>query len=399
MRITILTLTYPPEPAEQIHELAKYFLSQNHDVTIITCLPSYPKGKIYKGFRFKFFQINYVDGIKIIRVLVFPSQSPNIFHRLLYYSTFALSTIIPVICTKTDIFVLYHPPPSVIVPIFIRNLFKKTKFVYWINDMWPETLEVVGLKKSFVNIINKIHSYIYSKAKGIIVLSDGFKENLIKKGVLKNKIKVIHNWVNANEFRTTKSSNYIYSKYDIDKNNFHIMYAGSQGKMQELNVLINSFKYLKNFSNIKLILLGTGTEHQKLKKLVLDEKLNSQVHMLGRVPSEDLPYLYNISDVMIIHLKPLKINNITIPHKIYGYMAAKKPIIGAISGAGANEILNSNCGYVCNPGKPNIISELILKMYNLSEEERKNLGLNGYDFIKHNRSITTQGYSFLNILK
>ena len=65
----------------------------------------------------------------------------------------------------------------------------------------------------------------------------------------------------------------------------------------------------------------------------------------------------------------------------------------------ANEILNSNCGYVCKPGKPSIISELILKMYNLSQEERKNLGLNGYNFIKHNRSIATQGYSFLNILK
>ena len=67
MNITFVTLTYPPEPAEQIHDLAKYFVKNNHTVNIITCLPSYPYGKIYKKFRNKLFDVKYVDGVKIIR--------------------------------------------------------------------------------------------------------------------------------------------------------------------------------------------------------------------------------------------------------------------------------------------------------------------------------------------
>ncbi len=398
MNITFVTLTYPPEPAEQIHDLAKYLVKNNHTVNIITCLPSYPYGKIYKKFRNKLFDVKYVDGVKIIRVLVFPSQSPRIIHRMLYYMTFAISTIIPVISTKTDIFIAYHPPPSVIIPIIIKNFFRKTKFIYWINDMWPETLEVLKLSPLISKTLNKIHAFIYSKAMRIVVLSEGFKQNLKTKGVSEDKIEVIHNWINLNEFKIQKSNNDIYSKYNIKKNNFHIVYAGSQGKMQQLEVLIRAFKNLESYPNIKFLLLGTGTEHENLKKIIKLEKLNHKVFMLGRVPTLDLPYLYNIADAMIIHLKSLEINNSTIPHKIYGYMAAKKPIIGAITGDAANEIKRSNSGYTCDPGSPKKVSDIILKMYNHSNQERKSFGINGYNFVKQNRSINNQGYKFKNIL-
>ena len=289
--------------------------------------------------------------------------------------TFAISTIIPVISTKTDIFIAYHPPPSVIIPIIIKNFFSKTKFIYWINDMWPETLEVLKLSPLISKTLHKIHAYIYSKAMRIVVLSEGFKQNLKTKGVSEDKIEVIHNWINLNEFKIQKSNNDIYSKYNIKKNNFHIVYAGSQGKMQQLEVLIRAFKNLESYPNIKFLLLGTGTEHENLKKIIKLEKLNHKVFMLGRVPTLDLPYLYNIADAMIIHLKSLEINNSTIPHKIYGYMAAKKPIIGAIKGDAANEIKRSNSGYTCDPGSPKKVSDIILKMYNHSNQERKSFEL------------------------
>jgi len=232
----------------------------------------------------------------------------------------------------------------------------------------------------------------------VVVLSEGFKQNLKIKGVLEDKVEVIHNWTNLNEFKIEKINNDIYSKYNINKNNFHIVYAGSQGKMQQLEVLIRSFKNLKSHPNIKFILLGTGTEHDNLKKIIKNEKLNEKVFMLGRVPKEDLPYLYDISDAMIIHLKSFKINNSTIPHKIYGYMAAKKPIIGAIMGDAANEIKKSNSGYTCDPGSSKKVSDLILKIYNHSNEERKSFGINGYNFVKQNRNINIQGSKFQNIL-
>ncbi len=397
MKITILTLTYPPEPADQIHELATYLRRNDLDITIITCLPSYPKGKIYKNYRRKLYTVELIDDIKIIRVPVFPSQSYNIFHRSLYYLTYGISSVLPVLLTKTDIFIAYQPPPTSILPILFKSIFEKTKFIYWINDMWPETLTVRRLPKIPLLIYSYLQNIIYKKASKIIVLSDGFKSNLISKYVNRYKICIIHNWVQVAKYSQVINNECMFDKYMIKKDLFTITYAGSQGVMQQLEVIINSIDYL-DVQKIQFIFLGIGTEHKKLKQLAKSKKNSDKILFLGRVSKSDMFSLYNISDAMIIHLRDLEINTVTIPHKIYGYMASGKPIVAGLKGDAAYEIELSKTGYIFKVGDSVDLSNKIKKLLKLKYNDRRNMGLNGLNFVKKNRSITSQGSKFLKVL-
>jgi glycosyltransferase involved in cell wall biosynthesis len=265
MRAVLITLTYPPEPASQLHDLLKDLkVSYNVDSCIITSVPSYPIGKVYKGYK-NSFSVETVSDLTVYRGPIFPSQSKNIFHRGLFYLSNLLSSISILFFRKKfkdEIFIVYQPPISSFLAFFFFNLFFKRKFIFWINDMWPETLVNFGIKNKFILfIIDSIYKNIYFTASKIVVLSPGFKNILLKKGIHEKKIEIIYNW---------NSSNYMPPYKTNSAEGFKMIYAGNLGKFQKLDVAIFAIHKLRlEGFKISFDIYGTGTEFEYLNKILI----------------------------------------------------------------------------------------------------------------------------------
>lgn len=396
MRVVLITLTYPPEPANQLHELLTH-LKSSHGIntSVITSVPSYPIGKVYRGYRNRF-SIDEISEVKIFRGPIFPSQSKNLLHRGLFYFSNFLSTICILFyrkSSKKEVFIVYQPPVSSFLAFFIFSIFFKRKYIFWINDMWPETLINYGLTNRYViKVINIIYNHIYKNASKIIVLSEGFKQLMIEKGVDESKLAIVYNWYSG--------ENHLCFNKKKESEKFKLTYAGNLGKFQKLSTIINVVNEVINLGyGVELDIYGYGTEYDLLKGHVNQIGLDSNIILHGRIDSSEVPLRLANSDALFVQLIPNDLFSRTIPHKIYEYMAASKPILAGISGDAAKEIITANCGIVCEPDSIDSLRDGLIRLINMSITEREQLGSNGHAFVFNHRNGKQAALEFNNIIQ
>ena len=389
MKISIITLTFPPEPAQHILDLAIKLSKKGHNVTVLTSLPSYPYGHIYRDYKNKIFLIEYYENVKIVRVPVIPSHSKSFLKRGIYYLTNCFFTLCYEILTfhTADIVIVYHPPLTTAFSGIFLKWIRGASFILWIHDMWPETLEVGGIKSKWaLNLIGRFAEFFYKCASKIIVLSNGFKKNLIDKGIPSDKIEVIPNWANPDEYPMISYVPATAQKLGMPPGCFYVLYAGNLGEMQGLDAVIKAMLCLTHLQKIHLVFLGTGSCYNDLVALTDELGLEKQIKFFGRVSQKEVPTYYSLADVLLIHIKDNPLFRITIPHKIYEYMMVGKPIVAAIKGDALEEVINAKAGIACEPENPRSIANVIEKFYNMTPKERINIGINAKMFLLRHRT-------------
>src|SRR5438445_13644425 len=174
MRILILTQNYVPEPDTKMHVLGRALHLRGHAITVITGYPNYPEGRIYSGYRQRVWHTEVLDGVRIVRVPLYPDHSRSAVRRSLNYLSFAVSAsmIGPVACGPADVMLVYHPPVTLAVPAFLIHTLRGVPFVYEIQDMWPETLKATGMISNGVVLgaLNTMGAFAYKHASAMTVI-------------------------------------------------------------------------------------------------------------------------------------------------------------------------------------------------------------------------------------
>lgn len=379
MRILILTQWYPPEPGLLQQELAQTLMAFGHQVTVLTGFPNFPSGQLYPGYRLKPLQKETIAGVSVVRVPLYPEHSRSGIKRAINYLSFALSSAILGwgVVSRPDVMFVYHPPLTIGIPAYILSRLWRIPFVYQVQDMWPETLSATGMlnNNSVLKIVGRFAEWIYEKAAAICVISPGFRENLIGKGVPEDKINVISNWVDPDAYYATDPDSVLATELGIN-NRFNVMFAGIIGAAQGLEVVLEAARLLRHLKNIQFVLVGDGIALDGLKKMTNKLNLNN-VLFLGRYPQACMPGLYALADVLLVHLKDDPLFSITIPHKTLTYMASGKPILAAVSGDTANAVTQAGAGIACPPSDPEALAEAVRKLYHLERAELQRMGING----------------------
>ena len=401
MKILILTLTYPPEPAEHIHDLAKHLAKGPHTVTVLTSIPSYPFGNTYTEYRNRFWAVEIQDNVRIVRLPVFPSHSKSLFSRSLYYISNAISITAYALLSgrNFDVALLYHPPLTIAIPGILLRILYRMPLICWVQDLWPETIEAQTGRTFITHQIERMANYVYRKSDRIIVISSGFKEHLRRKGADSKKIRVVHNWADPDLFFPLSASSDVFRSYNLDSADFHVFYAGNLGMMQHLETVVVAAGLLKDLGDLKIVFMGTGVRVNDLKEMVHKLELQDKVHFLGRVPQEEVNRCYALADAFIVHIKDLPLNRITIPHKIYGYMLASKPVVAAIRGEARDEIIAAGAGIGCNPQDAASIAAAIRELYQTPRRTREDMGRAGRDFVLRERTIGRLSESFEEVFR
>ena len=366
-------------------------MTDTFDITVICVVPSY-SGIIYEKYKTKRIYKEEHNGIKIIRVRVPEFQKSNKISRiknLLAYFFNSLLTTLKI--EKQDyIYTISQPPILGGVLGVLGKWLKGGKLIYNIQDFNPEQTMAVGYSKNklLLNIVMSVDKFSCKKADKVIVVGRDMQETLRNrfnnKKVPKNVF--INNWINEKEIYPLEQNHprvmEFKEKYNL-KDKFIIMYSGNIGLYYDLENIIKVIGEFKDRDDVVFAFVGDGTVKDKVEAYVKENNL-SNVTFIPYQDKSDLIYSLNAADIhWVVNAKGIK--GVSVPSKLYGVMAAGKPVLGVLDeGSEARLIVEDcNCGVCIEPGNYKEISNNIEYILN-NKEEIKALGLNGRQYLESN---------------
>lgn len=378
MRIVLLTQYFPPEPTQLYGELAVGLRELGHEVVVVTGYPNWPSGRIYPGYRNRLRQWDEHCGVPVLRLKTFADHSTSKLRRVMNLFSLASS------------FALLGPwlvrRPSCVHVVQLATLCASARLVggLWrapltleIQDLWPETLLSTGMVTSrrALAAVGRLCDATYRWARRIRVISPGFRENLIAKGVPACKIEVIENWVDTGFYRPERPDPALAERLGM-AGRFNVLYAGNIGLMQSLGTLLDAAALLRDRPDIQLCLAGDGVERESLQRRAQEEGL-ANVRFLGSFPTAEMTPIYALADALVVHLRRDPLAAITIPHKVQSYLAVGKPIVCALEGDPRAIVEQAGAGVACPPEDPEAMAEAIRRLAELPEADRLAMGARG----------------------
>jgi glycosyltransferase involved in cell wall biosynthesis len=395
MRLLFLTQWFDPEPGHfRGLPLARALQDRGHDVTVITGYPNYPGGKIYSGYRQRPFFSEVMDGVTVHRVPLFPSHGSSAIGRVLNYTSFtlSLSTLGLVRAPKTDICYVYHPPPTIGFAAMLHKALRRTRFVYHIADMWPESVIESGMlrrgraSKVIAGAINAWCRLVYAQADAITVLSPGFKRMLVQRGVPAEKVRVVYNWSDDSALAPMERDETLAVGLGM-ADRFNVVYAGNFGPLQNLQTLIDAANRLRDLPNIQIVLAGSGQMEESLKQHATRTGAEN-VRFLPRRPQTEMAAVNALADVLYISLRDKRFLRATIPGKTQVVLASGVPALVAARGDAADLVQSSGGGVACASEDPEEIAASVRTLYAMSADERKAMGERGRQFYLTHLSLS-----------
>lgn len=361
----------------RINDMCKEWINRGYEVTVVTGIPNYPQGKFFKGYDFwKKRKENY-EGINIIRLPIIPRGNSALM-LILNYISFVISGGIWSFFSKlkpTNVFIFEVSPMTQALPGIWFAKKKKIPCFLYVQDLWPENVEIVtGIKNKYIlNLIGKMVDYIYQGSTKIFTTSNSFVVAISKRGVPTNKLKFWPQY--AEEFYKVVEDKKIYKEKDI----ISFVFTGNIGNAQGLDVLPKiavEIKKLNLKKEIKFTLVGDGRYKSELTNLVKMSGVDDMFTFVDKQPAEAIPKILAEHDVAILTLANSRLFSMTIPAKLQSYMACGMPVLASVEGECASIIKESLCGLSSSPDDIDSMINNIIQFVNLSSEELDEMSIN-----------------------
>ena len=394
MKLLFLTDNFPPEvnaPATRTFEHCREWAKSGIDVTVITCFPNFPEGKLFKGYKNRLYKIEETEGIKVVRVFTYITANEGFLKRTIDYISFGVAAFIAGLFITTDLIIATSP--QFFAAVWARRLafVKRKPWVMEVRDLWPETIKTVGaMKDNFViRYLEKQEMRLYNSASHIITVTDTFKERISERGIKPDKISVVKNGANHSLYTLRNKNQKILSELVLD-NKFIVGFIGTLGMAHKLDFIIEASEKIKDPS-IHFLFVGAGAEKKNLEKLVQKKKVKNAT-LLGMISKEAVPEYLSILDVSLITLKKCETFKTVIPSKIFESSAMGKPILLGVDGEARRMIESYPAGLYFEPENEN---DFLEKLYKIKMDKDLYLNLTrgckqlaeDYDRVKLARSM------------
>jgi len=369
MRILVVSQYFYPEDFK-VNDIAFDFVKRGHDVTVFTAKPNYPHGKFYKGYSFFGQSEEIINGVKVIRIPIFPRFDSSGKFLILNYLSFIFFSYVFKYRVKGDYDLIFSHLPSPLIAALPAIWFKKklkAKLYIWVLDLWPESVQAnSSIKGGFIiTNLNKVIKYIYDSTDVILISSRVFRNSILEKGIDSGKtITYFPNWAED-----------VFSNPIIDTaglpdfpEGFNVLFAGNIGDSQDFESILEAAKITQN-EGINWILVGDGRKVGWIKSEIEKHSI-ANVYMLGRHPLAMMPAFFKMADVMLVSLKDSPTFSLTVPAKVQACMASSKIILGMFNGEGQQIINESGSGYAVNAGDFQGLSQKAKSIKGLSNAQR-----------------------------
>lgn len=378
MRILVVSQYFWPENF-RINDLVAELAARGHQVTVLTGKPNYPDGWIFEEFRLNSEKYNAYSGAKVVRVPLIPRGSGGS-RLVLNYLSFAFSAALlgPLRLwgQKFDTIFVYEPSPITVgLPAIALRFFKKAPVAFWVLDLWPETLEAMGVVRSkwMMSVVDRLVKFIYRRCDVILAQSEGFISRIARHVPANTRILYFPSWAeNAFPISQAEAAPEVERKPQL----FNVLFAGNIGEAQDFPSILNAALTLRD-KKVRWLIVGDGRKAAWLQREVTRLGLKDSVVLLGRVPLERMPSFYKHAQALLVALEPKPVFSLTIPAKVQSYLACGIPILAMIDGEGADLIRRSGAGLVCRAGDSIGLAENTLRMAKMPAQMLADMGANG----------------------
>lgn len=365
-RILFLCQQYPPEEIGmwQVHELTAGLVERGHEVTAITGLPHYGKGRIYEGYRGRLWMREPMDGVDVLRTWLYATPNKGTLARIATYFSFCATALAAGLmrCRRPDVVYTWLPPlPLGVVGVFLAKA-KGAKHVLHVQDIYPRGAVELGVLTNprVIRFFEAMERWVYRNAHHIIVIAEGFREDLAGKGVPTERLSVVPNWSDPDAIRPGPKENEFRALADPG-DRMLVVYSGGLTHNSYLDTLLEAAALLKS-EPFMFLVVGEGVHKERLVQKARDLELNN-MRFLPFQPASRYPDTLRAADVMVVTLHP-RASLISLPSKIYKQMAAGRPMLTiAPSGSDlARTIREAGCGIVVEPDDSSGVADALRYM-------------------------------------
>ena len=369
MHILFLTDNFPPEvnaPASRTHEHCRLWVAAGHRVTVITCAPNFPKGRVFDGYRNAWRQEATMDGIRVIRVWSYITANEGFTRRVLDYLSFmATATLAGLGVPKVDIVVGTSPQFFTACAAHAVGLLKRRPWVFELRDLWPESIKAVGAMQDSTAIrwLEKLELFLYRHARRIVSVTQSFKRTLVGRGIDSNKIDVVTNGVDITRFSPRPKDAELTHRLGLD-GKFVAGYIGTHGMAHALETLLEAADQLRTHpdgADIRLLLLGDGARKADLQAQAQRLGLDNVV-FVDTVAKDEVARYWSLLDVSMIHLRRTELFTTVIPSKLFECMGMGIPVLHGVAGESADIVRQEGVGEIFEPESADQLVASLLRL-------------------------------------
>jgi len=408
MKILYISQYFYPEmgaAAARVLEISRYWAALGHEVTVLTCFPNYPDGKIYDGYRDKKWRpylTETIDGVGVIRLLTYPTHLRSSARRgLNYMSSLAAASIAVPFLKKNDVVIGTSPPLFMGLPALFYSRLRGIPFVFEVRDLWPEVISAVGVgeKDSFTyKVFDRTASLLYDKSDLVVALTESFRETMInERGVPGDKITVIENAVDTDFFKPgpLKPGELVGLGLE-DK--FVVSYVGTIGFTHGVEIALEAAEELRSrIPELVFLFVGDGSDKERLMKIKEEKKLDNVI-FAGKQPKEKIPGFLNASAASLVLSTGDPLFRKTIFAKVFEPMACGNPVIVGAEGETRKIVERARSGIGFQPGSVKGLVDAVTTLYE-NPAMREEFGHNGRKFVEEEFSREKKAADYLLALK
>ncbi|MHC8508095.1 MAG: glycosyltransferase family 4 protein [Rhodospirillales bacterium] len=367
MNILFLTENFPPETnaaATRVYERAVYWAKWGHNVTVITCHPNFPEGRLYDGWPNPWTSRAVMDGINVVRVKTFIAANRGVARRTLDFMSFGAAGLFAALRgPKPDVIAATSPQFFAAVAGWAAGALRRVPFAFELGDLWPASIAAVGAVKApwLLRPVEMLELHMYKRAACVAALTAHFKDNLIRRGVPPAKIAVVRNGVDLPRYSPRPRDAALAHKYGLE-GKFVVGYAGTHGMAHGLMNVVEAASLLRKRDDIRILLAGGGAEREMIAAAKAERGLNNLV-MIPPAPKETMPAVWSLMDAALVHLKDSPLFSGVIPSKMFEAMGMGLPVIYCAPTGEASGVLEAaGAGLTVPPGAPAALAAAVERL-------------------------------------
>jgi glycosyltransferase involved in cell wall biosynthesis len=367
MHIVFFSHYYPPEvnaPASRTSEHCREWVRHGHDVTVVTCAPNHPSGKVYPSYRNRLYQTEWIHGVHVIRLWTFLAANDGFLLRTLNYVSYLVAAVLALpTLRRPDVIVSTSPQFFCGLAGLAARFIKKAPWVLEIRDLWPESIVTVGaMRRNWsVRLLEVIEALAYRRADRIVSVTHSFVPHIAERaGNNPAKIVVITNGVDVSHFKAETDSGNTKRELGLE-GKFVAAYVGTHGMAHGLEMILEAAALLRDQPRIAFLLVGDGAERSRIERLKQERQLDN-VLILGQRSKESMPSIWAATDASLILLRRNALFRKVVPSKMFEAMAMRRPIILAVEGEARALLEEVGAGIAITPESAHELAAAVVRL-------------------------------------
>jgi glycosyltransferase involved in cell wall biosynthesis len=368
VRILFLSDNFPPEtnaPATRLFEHATRWVRAGHAVTVVTCAPNFPEGRVYPGYANRWRQVEWIEGIRVVRVKTYITANEGFLKRTLDYLSFMVAGTVAALFERPrpDVVVATSPQFFCAVAGWLVSTLRRRPFVFELRDLWPASIAAVGAMRHphLLRALERLELFLYRRADAVVAVTESFREDLVARGIERGKVEVVVNGVDLERYAPGPRDPALAREWDIGER-FVVGYLGTHGMAHGLDRVVEAATLLRDRDDIVFLFAGGGAARADLERRVAEAGLRN-VRLQPRQPKARMPELWRLCSVALIPLRDDPVFATVLPSKLFEAMGMGVPVLMALpEGEATGVVRRTGCGVCVPPEDPAALAAAIVAL-------------------------------------